>query len=188
MREGKRETKITEHLLCSLVMVTKLKNSVFQIHVSSKGCVTSLVLKCFFSPHLHSFFLHLFLTKTSFTIEGFLFHGIWVLLDSFISFHRRRTWRYLWMETTWSVDFWANTNTFDFSHQETLVALLVISSPSRVEAQHYKLEALIFWSQVLETRSVRAGGRAEKGKRDFFQVWNKPVPTSSPHMSNSFPF
>lgn len=74
------------------------------------------------------------------------------------------------METTWSVDFWANSNTFDFSHQETLVALLVISSPSRMEAQHYKLEALIFRSQVLETRSVRAGGGAEKGKRDFFQV------------------
>lgn len=50
MREGKRERKNTEHLLCSLVMVTELKNSVFRIHVSIKGCVTSLVLKCFCSP------------------------------------------------------------------------------------------------------------------------------------------
>jgi len=40
--------------------------------------------------------------------------------------------------------FWENSNTLDLLHHPPLVASLVISSPTRIEAQHDTLEALIF--------------------------------------------
>lgn len=40
--------------------------------------------------------------------------------------------------------FWGNSNTLDLLHHQSPVALLVISSPSRIETQHDTLEALIF--------------------------------------------
>lgn len=40
--------------------------------------------------------------------------------------------------------FWENSNTLDLLHHQSLVASLVISSPSRTEAQHDTLEAPVF--------------------------------------------
>lgn len=40
--------------------------------------------------------------------------------------------------------FWENSNTLDHFRHQSLVASLVISSSSRIEAQHDALEALVF--------------------------------------------
>lgn len=65
--------------------------------------------------------------------------------------------------------FGENSNTLDLLHHQSLVASLVISSSSRIEAQYDTLEALIFWRAVTSDHRVWRQGLWELGREIFLK-------------------